>query len=236
LSALRCGGANKVLDVNQTENRASRGGRPVANPLNWLSGVLDCPECGGNLYINSGLTTSGNPRTPTLRCAGQRKTRVSCKRFPGAHAQRVTGLISAMFASDPTEILAFQRVTGNAHELDALKAELSRVQGRLSATEDDDELDGLIAERKAMKARIEAFEVTPDSYDYAPTGQTVGQMWEDGDDKVKRAMVRAVKKSWGMTLVSDGGEWLVDIKAAGPGSKENPDGIIDLGNGLCFRR
>ena len=42
--------------------------------------------------------------------------------------------------------------------------------------------------------------IVPDSYDYAPTGQTVAQMWNDGDDTVKRGMVRAVKESWGMIL------------------------------------
>jgi hypothetical protein len=35
------------------------------------------------------------------------------------------------------------------------------------------------------KDRIEGFEVIPDSFDYAPTGQTVVGMWS-GDDTVKR--------------------------------------------------
>ena len=80
-----------------------------------------------------------------------------------AGAQPVIGLITGMFASDTTGILAFQRVAGNAHELDALNAELRKIQARLSATEDDDELDALVAERKAVKARIEGFAVVPDS-------------------------------------------------------------------------
>ena len=49
-----------------------------------------------------------------------------------------------------------------------------------------------------MKARIEGFAVVPDRFDYAPTGQTVAQMWNDGHDTVKRGMVRALKTSWGM--------------------------------------
>ena len=104
-------------------------------------------------------------------------------------------------------ILAFQRIAGNAHELDALNAELRKIQARLSATEDDDELDALIAERKAIKARIEGFAIVPDDFDYAPTGQTVAQMWNDGDDTVKRGMVRAVKESWGMILKNHEGQW-----------------------------
>ena len=108
-------------------------------------------------------------------------------------------VIEAMFGGDDTPVLAFQRVAGNAHELDALKAGLSKIQARLSVTDDDDELDALVAERKNVKARIEAFAVIPDSFDYAPTGQTVAAMW-NGDDTVKRDMVRAVKSSWGMAL------------------------------------
>ena len=54
----------------------------------------------------------------------------------GTAAQPVIDLIDGMFASDTTEILAFQRVAGNAHELDAPKASLSKLQARLSVTED----------------------------------------------------------------------------------------------------
>ena len=141
-----------------------------------------------------------------------------------------------MFASDTTGILAFQRVAGNAHELDALNAELRKIQARLSATEDDDELDALVAQRKAVKARIEGFVVVPDSYDYAPTGQTVAGMWNDGDETVKRGMVRAVKESWGMTLDKHDGQWVIAIGATGADSAADANGIVDLGNGLCFRR
>jgi hypothetical protein len=84
-------------------------------------------------------------------------------------------------------------------ELDALCGSLSRLEARLSATEDDDELDALVAERKSAKAHIDRFQIIPDSFDYAPTGQTVAGMW-NGDDTVKRNMVKAVKDSWGLAL------------------------------------
>jgi len=238
--------ANKVLDANMTDNRANKGGRPVASPDNWMGGVLDCPGCGGKLYLNAGLTPAKDwrtgkpiaqkPRVPKLRCRGHAKGRIACGNFKGAHAQPVIDLLNDMFASDMTEILAFQRVAGNAHELDALNAELRKIQASLSATEDDDKLDALIAERKAVKARIEGFVIVPDSFDYAPTGQTVAQMWNDGDDVVKRGMVRAVKESWGMTLVNHEGQWGIAIGTAGSKGLEEAGGIVDLGNGLCFRR
>ncbi len=228
--------ANKVFAANMTDSRANRGGRPVALPANWISGILDCPECGGKLFLNAGKTPAGNPRTSKLRCGGNAKERLSCGRFKGCGAQPVIDGVTGMFASDPTGILAFQRVAGNAHELDALNAELRKIQARLSATEDDDELDAMVAHRKAVKARIEGFTVVPDSFDYAPTGQTVAQMWNDGDDTVKRGMVRAAKKSWGMILAGHGGQWVIEIGTEDSEGTGNANGIVDLGNGLCFRR
>jgi DNA invertase Pin-like site-specific DNA recombinase len=241
--------ANKVLERNMTQARANTGGRPVARPANWISGILNCPECGGNLYVQAGLTPavdsrSGKPRerkprTPKLRCGGSGKKRLSCGRFTGCDAQPIIDLVSSVFARDQTGILAFQRVTGNAHELDALNAELRKLQARLSVTEDDDELDALVADRKALKSRIEGFVVVPDSYDYAPTGQTVAQMWTSGDEDVQRGMVRAVKQAWGVVLTSNEGQWIVSIgtaAAADTGNSGDADGIVDLGNGLCFRR
>jgi DNA invertase Pin-like site-specific DNA recombinase len=238
--------ANRVLDANRTEFRANKGGRPVARPANWISGILDCPGCGGKLYMIAGLTPAvdhrtGRPRvqkqrTPKLHCGGTARDRVSCKRFSGIDAQPVIDLITGMFAGDTTGILAFQRVAGNVHELDALNAGLRKIQARLSATDDDDELDALVAERKAVKARIEGFSVVPDSFDYAPTGQSVAQMWNDGDDTAKRGMVRAVKESWGMILVNHEGQWGIAIGPAGSKDPADANGIVDLGNGLCFRR
>jgi DNA invertase Pin-like site-specific DNA recombinase len=227
--------ANKVLAANMTDARANKGGRPVARPSNWISGVLDCPDCGGKLFLNAGKTPAGNPRTPRLHCGGNARERVACGRFKGCEAKPVVDGITGMFASDPTEVLAFQRVAGNAHELDALNAELRKIQARLSATEDDDELDALVAQRKAHKARIEGFVIVPDSFDYAPTGQTVAQMWNDGDDTVRRGMVRAAKKSWGMILANHEGQWVIDVGTAGSQGGD-ANGIVDLGNGLCFRR
>ncbi|MFI0418307.1 recombinase family protein [Spongiactinospora sp. 9N601] len=228
--------ANRVIETNLTGARAHKGGRPVGRPENWLSGVLDCPACGGKIYLNAGLTPAGRPRTPKLRCGGYAKKRLACGAFAGIDAEPVIDLIASMFASDTTEILAFQRIAGNAHELDALNAEARKIQARFSVTEDDDEFDALVAERKAIKARIEGFVITPDAYDYAPTGQTVAEMWADGDTAVRRGMVRAVKAAWGMALSAREGQWEIVIGAAGAQSTEETSGIIDLGNGLCFRR
>jgi DNA invertase Pin-like site-specific DNA recombinase len=238
--------ANKVLDANKDTRRANKGGRPVANPANWISGVLDCPGCAGKLFVEAGLTPARDartgkpreqkPRLVRLRCGGLQKRRLSCGVFKGTAAQPLLDIITDMFASDTTDILAFQRVAGNAHELDELHAELRKIQARLSATEDDDELDTLVAERKAMKARIEGFVIVADTFDYAPTGRTVAQMWTAGDDDVKRGMVRAIKASWGLGLAHHNGGWGITIGTEAAQGQESTDGIVDLGNGLCFRR
>ena len=59
-------------------------------------------------------------------------------------------------------------------------------------------------------------------------------MWKE-NDVVKRTMVRAVKDAWGMILASVDGGWGIKI---GTDFKDNSkaNGIVDLGNGLCFRR
>lgn len=227
--------ANKVLDANAARDRANRGGRPVARTSNWISGILDCPTCDGRLYFKAGLTPAGNPRTPRLYCGGRNKKRLACGNLTRCDAQPIIDLISSRFAADRTEILEYKRVAGNAHELETLKASLAKLQAQLSITEDDDELDRVIAERKELKRRIGEFVIVPDAFDFAPTGETVSDRWHNGDAEAKAMMVRAAKKSYGMSLVYREGQWAVAMGTAGPADPANPDGIVDLGNGLCFR-
>jgi DNA invertase Pin-like site-specific DNA recombinase len=236
--------ANKVLDANVTKDRANRGGRPVAQPANWLSGVLDCPECGGKLYVHNGRTPAvdhrtGKPRTqkprsPMLRCGGLAKVRRPCGRYRAVDARLVMAELDRMFRDDATEVMAFQRVAGNGHELDEMKADLARLQARLSVTEDDDALDKLVADRKALRARIAGFVVIPDRFDYAPIGQTIADMWAESDES-KRRIVKAVAGSIGLDISPvwgmDGNNlWLGVLP-----SERVSDGIVDLGEGICFR-
>jgi hypothetical protein len=227
--------ANNVLAANLTDGRGNKGGRPVAQIANWLSGVLGCPSCGARVHVQGGRTPAGNARTPKLRCGGHAKQRQACGVFKGCDAQPVIDVLDSLLGDDATPILAFQRVAGNAHELDEMRAELTRIQGRLSVTEDDNDLDKLIADRKALKADIDGFVAVPDVYDYAETGQTVGDMWAAGDTDVKRGMVRAIKESWGLALTEANGQWGIAIGTGFTGAID-ANGIVDLGNGLCFRR
>ena len=41
------------------------------------------------------------------------------------------------------------------------------------------------------------------------------------------------EKFWGMILANHEGQWMIKIGTAG---SKDANGIVDLGNGLCFRR
>jgi DNA invertase Pin-like site-specific DNA recombinase len=228
--------ANKILEANKTEARHNKGGRPLKQPTNWIAGVLDCPGCGGKLYINGGVNRKGNPRNAKLRCNGNAKQHVACGLFKGCNPQPIIDGIAEMFASDTTKVSAFQRIAGNAHELEELRANLPKLQSQLSVITDRVARRETLAQIEALEDRIDSFEIIPDDFDYAPTGRTVSQMWEEGDETVKRGMVRAVKESWGMKLVNHEEKWVIDIGAKGPEGAGNASGIVDLGNGLCFWR
>jgi hypothetical protein len=48
-------------------------------------------------------------------------------------------------------------------------------------------------------------------------------------------MVKAVKGSWGLALAELEGKWVIEIGTDFRGAGD-ANGIVDLGNGLCFRR
>jgi hypothetical protein len=49
-------------------------------------------------------------------------------------------------------------------------------------------------------------------------------------------MARALKESWGMALADRDGQPVLVIGTTGPKDPAGAGGIVDLGNGLCFRR
>jgi DNA invertase Pin-like site-specific DNA recombinase len=229
--------ANKVLNANATAARVNRGGRPVGQAANWLSGIFDCPDCGGRLFVNTGRTPAGNPRTPKLYCGGHIKTRKTCGSFKGMDLAPVIAALDEMFAADQTELLAYQRVTGNAHELDEMNADLARLQAQLSATEDDDELDALVARRKALRGAVSAFQLVPDTFAYAPVADgpaTVAALWASSDD-AKRTVVKAVKLALGLEVIEIGQDAPLRSFPTADSFAPNADGIVDLGGGICFR-
>ena len=227
--------ANKTLDALEAGEIARRGGRPVAQPQAWVTGVLECPLCGGALYLKTGETRKGNGRmrTPTLRCHGEKKNRRACGEFKPIDAQPVINAIDRFFAGETASVLAYQRISGNQHELDAMEAELAKLQGALSGLTDRTQRREAVGRIEALEDQIDAFTVILGDYDYTETGQTIAGMWETSDDERRRAMVRAVKETGGIGLIERDGQWVIRIIRAMPG---NQGEIVNLGGGLCYRR
>jgi hypothetical protein len=110
---------------------------------------------------------------------------------------------------------------------------LTALQASLSRLEDDDELEQALADRKALRAHIAAFQIVPDTYDYAETGETISGMWERADLDQRRAMISAVKDSGSIVLrLKDDGNWGIRVRLV---TRRPGEPIIDLGHGLCFR-
>lgn len=213
--------ANRAID----KNAAGHGGR-TANPENWLNNVLDCPECGGPLYLTTGKTHAGNTRTLKLRCTGlQRK---ACGKYKPAPAEPVMTKLDAMFRETDTPILAYQRVSGNQHELDELQAGLDELQATLSTVTDRQARRDALAAIEAAEDEIEAFTVVPDTFDYAPTGETLAALW--ADEANRHSMLKAIKQTMGLDFYPPNDIYLGVIP-----SETVKDNICDLGNGICFR-
>lgn len=223
-----------VLEDNEDrESRKNRGGRPISMATNWVSGLLDCPVCGGALHINQGRNRNGTLRTPMLRCTGPRHGG-ACRKFPNQVAQTVESQIDALFSDDPTPLLRFDRIAGNAHEKAAIEAELDKLTASLGAIKDRAERRTVMATVEELEDAIEGFEIIPDRFDYTPAGMTVGDLWASAGIEEKRAMVRALKAAGGLALVpSADGSWVIDERLEG---EEAASDIVHLGAGLCFRR
>lgn len=216
--------ANKILAANKASDRINRGGRPIRDATHWISGILDCPVCGGHLYLN-------NPQNTKLRCGGSNPERLACRKFTPVPVEVVQRELDAWFADDDTPLLAYERVSGNAHELDTLNASCAALRASLSAIEDRKERRRAIRRLEALEDEIEAFTVVPDTYAYTPTGQTVGQLYRSSDME-RRHVVQAFKNAIGIIVHQDG-TLSHDEHAAALGMDD--DGIVKLSDKLCFR-
>ena len=150
------------------------GGRPITLAKSWISGLLDCPTCGGHLYVL---------REKTLRCGGKGKNRRSCG-VSGIPLNSVIEQIEPIVSSDYVTVYRYQHVSGNQGELDELKAELDQVRNALGSTDDDTEFDRLAERRKTLRAMIDGFESVPDTHEMTATGETLADIWQSGDKRV----------------------------------------------------
>lgn len=196
------------------------GGRPITQARSWISGLLPCPGCNGHLYVVRGKS---------LRCGGKGKDRRSCG-VHGIDLARVTSQIESIVERDDVAVYRYQRVNGNQGELDELKSELDRVRQTLAITDDDDEFDRLAERRRSLKSAIDGFELVPDTYEMTPTGETLGDLWRNGD---KRQILKMVQRYLGFHFINDPKVrdyvWLKTI-ADYPGGK-----LIELSDDTCVK-
>jgi DNA invertase Pin-like site-specific DNA recombinase len=171
--------ANRIIAKRGAPYR-NLGGHPVQRPWSWLSGLLDCPRCGGILYVLAGKS---------LRCNGRGKNRRGCG-VCGIPLDYVTKQIDAIVAND-AEVYRYQKISGNQGELEELNAELDRVKQSLAITDDNDEFDKLSARRKELLKAREEFKLVPETYDMLPTGETLADLWRTGD---KREIMKALQQ------------------------------------------
>jgi DNA invertase Pin-like site-specific DNA recombinase len=211
--------ANRVMsDRGAVMNNL--GGRPVALATSWISGLLECPRCGGHLYVSRGKT---------LNCGGKGKDRRSCG-VSGINLAKVAEQVEAIVERDDVAVYRFQRVNGNQGELDELNAELDRVRQTLAATDDDDEFDRLSASRKSLREEIAGFALVADAYEMTPTGETLADVWRTGD---KRAILKAVQRYVRFYFIDEPNGrdyvWLGEVAGY-------PEGrLVELSDDMCVK-
>jgi DNA invertase Pin-like site-specific DNA recombinase len=173
--------ANRVMDQLQKDGRRNLGGRPVKLAKSWISGLLDCPRCGGHLYVVRGTS---------LRCAGRGKDRRSCG-VSGINLARVTDQIETIVKRDDVPVYRYQRVSGNQGELDELQRELERLNQMPLTTIARSDRGAHVDRIAGVEDQIEAFDLVADTFDMTPTGETLAEIWETGD---KREIFKAIQR------------------------------------------
>jgi DNA invertase Pin-like site-specific DNA recombinase len=220
--------ANRLLEANLGEY-ANKGGRPVGKPESWLTGILRCPECGGRLYVYA-----WGGRTPKLRCVGKTNVdRRSCGEFGNPDAAPIAGAVEAWFTTNTTEVLAYKRIGGNQHILDALRSDLQTLEAQPVASIPKADRATFYDRLDALQDEISGFSLIPDTYDFAPTGQTIADLWGNATPDGRRAMVKAVADTGSIALSRENDGWRIRVRIP-LGTKATP--IVNLGAGLCFRR
>ena len=170
------------------------GGRPVQQATSWISGILDCPRCGGHLYVLRGKT---------LRCGGKGKNRRSCG-VAGIDLGYVIRQIDELIYGEDRAVYRYQRVSGNQGELDELKSELERVRQTLATTDDDDLFDRLSARRRTLREAIESFDLVAETHAMTPTGETLAGLWHEADGMSRREIIKALHAHLGFSVDAEG--------------------------------
>jgi DNA invertase Pin-like site-specific DNA recombinase len=205
-------------------------GRPVGLATSWISGLLPCPGCGGNLYVS---------RKSVLNCGGKGKDRRSCG-VSGIGLAEVTAQVEAVIERDDVPVYRYQRVAGNRGALAELNNRLDGVRQVLAVTDNEERFAAAVAERAELRAAIEAFELVPDDYQMSPTGETLAELWRGGD---KREVFKVIQRHVAFYFLPAPAPrdqvWTRDLDDDGqpsfPGESYPGGTLIELGPDVCVR-
>jgi DNA invertase Pin-like site-specific DNA recombinase len=178
--------ANRNMSVSGV-NGNHLNGRPVNKPLNWISGLLTCPVCGGNLYPL---------RNRSLRCQGRGKNPRGCG-VSGINLAYVIQQIEDIMSNRSVIVNRYQVKEGNQHELDELNRELNRLNAISLTSIARNERSAHLDRIGEVEDSIASFELVADNYQMMPTEFTLADLWQVGD---KRELMNAVQRYIGFNV------------------------------------
>ena len=125
----------KAADRIMAEKRITKPRRPMEEYVHWLSGLLKCSNCGATLTHNGINNTS-----PAFQCKGYSSSRCNISHnFSVKKAERtiLQELSNAVTYCDDADFqLQVTRIDDTQDEIDALKKQLSTLDGRLLRAKD----------------------------------------------------------------------------------------------------
>ena len=187
---------------------------PTARSTSLLLNVLHCGVCGRPAYRLKG----GPGRRPRYRCASA-QYRETCGNASISMADADEAVESALLTklgSSGRTTRVWHRGTnlsGERREVDELLADLTDQLGTgafKSGTPQRRRLDERIAGLAARQAELAARPDEPAGWAYEPTGDTVGEWWEQSGARERNALLRELGVTVTWRSHRDGGRTVVD--------------------------
>ena len=177
--------ANDALDGRGAKWKAG-GQRTGRKPVEPLSGAAKCVVCAPAVQSPMYRLSSGN-----MRCTGTGADRHGCgaRMVPVAVARQLADMA---FAAQRWPMFAVTRTPGNAAEVAVRRDELEQREREIANS------DMTRAQRRAAMAELDelfdvldATEITPDTEELAPTGETYAGYWARLDEAGRHAFLRS---------------------------------------------
>lgn len=152
--------------------------------MHLLYDIAKCDQCGTNLTRRTTVSLACRKNGQTI-CPGVAVTRERLEEY-------VTEQFLLFAGNSP--VMDEHVEEPKTGEIRALLEALSEIGKRLVETDDDDETDKLISDRKSLRAKIKELENRTPVHELVlrPTGETYGQEWERSTVEERRALLKTV--------------------------------------------